>query len=99
MGTMAGETLSDTMAVLQGLRVEIDARIAMLGKMRSTEALMERARAESGGLPETAAIAAHQAGADMVEVEGSPGQIALKAGQESEAASRDEAEAGPVEDA
>jgi hypothetical protein len=95
---MAAATLEDTLAVLRGLRVEITARIDQLARLRSAESLMERAREEVGGLPETATEARLQTDERRAthEVDETPGLIAREARRQSEAASTAEVEAGPV---
>ena len=95
-GTVAAETLEETLAILRGLRVSVDATIEQLGRIRSPEDLMARARLESGGLPQSAMVAAAQADDSMHEVLGTPGRIANKASRESDAARADAVESGPV---
>lgn len=97
MGTVAAETLDDTIAVLHGMRVEIDMRIEALGRMRSAEALLDRAREENGGLPETAAAASQQSDEGLHEVRGTPGRLAIKASRDAESARLDSLESGEVE--
>jgi hypothetical protein len=98
VGSVAAETLEDTLALLRGLRVEIDVRIEQLGRWRSAEALLERARAENGGLPETVAAATDQSGVEVIEVFGTPGRLARRAAVASELERRVEAESGPIEE-
>jgi len=96
MGTVAAETLEETLALLRGFRVEVEARIADLARIRSAGLLLERAVNEDGGLPENSVVAGVQAGAELVEVRGSPGRLAARAASETESARTGAVESGEV---